>query len=163
TTLFVGDSNMEQYGPRIETVLDRQAGSPSVIFATKGGCPFVAPVLAEKMHDCKGKLKKIDELIRSAEATTVVFGQAWHNLSGLLDDPAIVASLEARLSSVPTGKPVFIVLNIPAGQEFSPTSLLRGSRLDHLEYRSDAGHAVDESVARGKYLQVNAVVTAIAA
>src|SRR5262249_37577959 len=50
-----------------------------------------------------------------------------------------------------------------AGQEFSPTSLLRGSRLDHLEYRSDAGHAVDESVARGKYLQVNAVVTAIAA
>lgn len=162
-TLFVGDSNMEQYAPRIEAVVDRQAGSPSVIFATKGGCPFVAPVLADKMHDCKGKLQKVDELIRSSEVTTVVFGQAWHNLAGLLHDQAIVASFEARLSSVPAGKAVFIILNIPAGLEFSPTSLLRGSRLHHLEYRADAGHVVDESVARVKYERVHAVVREIAA
>jgi hypothetical protein len=37
-TLFVGDSNMEQYAPRVASVLsERPRSLNSVIFATRGG------------------------------------------------------------------------------------------------------------------------------
>ncbi|MBB6425658.1 hypothetical protein [Sphingopyxis sp. JAI128] len=43
--LFVGDSNMEQYAPRVSFLIDGNPGSPSAIFATKGGCHFASPEL----------------------------------------------------------------------------------------------------------------------
>jgi len=121
------------------------------------------PLLAERMNDCKGKLRQVDQLIQSVGVTTVVFGQAWRNLSGLLDNPAIVASFEARLSSVPRGKATFIILNMPAGLEFSLTSLLSGSRLNRLEYRPDADHFVDETAARAPFPRLDAILREIAA
>lgn len=163
TTLFVGDSNMEQYAPRVEYVLDHTEGSPSAIFATKGGCTFAVPYLAQRMNDCKGKLATVDELIASEEVTAVVFAQAWHNLAALLDDPAAVASLDARFASVPAGKRVFVILNIPSGMEFSPVSLISGSRLGQLEFKADAGQVVSEALAREKYSRLHQVVAQVAA
>jgi peptidoglycan/LPS O-acetylase OafA/YrhL len=143
TVLFIGDSNLEQYAPRVEAVLDRQPGSPSVIFATKGGCVFSVPALAEAASDCRGKLATIDRFVHSPEVRAVVFVQAWKNAARMLDEPALAASFDARLGSIPAGKRVFVVLNMPSGLAFSPGSLLSGSRLSRLEYRPDAAQAVD--------------------
>lgn len=148
TVLFIGDSNLEQYAPRVEWVLDHRPGSPSVIFATKGGCVFAVPAIAANASDCRGKLEAIDELIRSPQVHTVVFVQAWKNAAGMLSDPALLRSFESRLESVSKAKRVFVVQNMPNGAEFSPVSLLSGTRLDKLVYQPSAAAHVDESAAR---------------
>ena len=162
-TLFVGDSNMEQYGPRIEAVIERQPDAHGAIVATKGGCPFTVPLLAERMRDCKDKLPAIDALIRSADVDTVVFAQAWLNLLALLDEPAALASFEARLASVPAGRRKFIVLNMPSGMEFSPTTLMRGSRLTGLAYDPGADHFVAARDASTRFEHIHRLVREVAA
>lgn len=162
TVLFVGDSNVEQYAARVERVIDLAPQGQSAIFATKGGCPFTIPLLAERTRDCRTKLATIDGLIQSGDVSTVVFVQAWKNLTSLVDDPAVAASFESRLASIPKDKRVFIVLNMPTGLEFSPTSLLSGSRLGRLEYRSDAVLYVDEAAVREPFHQLNETLRSIA-
>lgn len=81
-TLFVGDSNMEQYAPRVESQIVNHAKiiPNSAIFATKGSCPFVLPELAKKTYACATKLEEIEKLTNDINVKTIVFAQAWNNL-----------------------------------------------------------------------------------
>lgn len=161
-TLFVGDSNIEQYAPRIEAVLEREPESSTVYFATKGGCPFSVPLLAEQSYDCREKMAAIEQLIQSPQIDTIVFGQAWKNLLALQTDPEIAASFESHLASIPRDKRVFLILNMPTGLEFSPATLLTGSRLGKLEYKANANQTIKENVAREPFVELNRKLIEIA-
>lgn len=134
--LFVGDSNAEQYAPRIATLIDRSASGPGAIFATKGGCPFASPVMAARRRDCAGKLKEIRGLIASKNVKAVAIVQQWVNLPELVDDRRIAESFRELLRSIPVGTRKYVILNIPTGAGYGPTDLLRGSRLHQLDYRA---------------------------
>lgn len=139
--LFVGDSYAEQYAPRIVRMVDETPESPSVIFATKGGCKFAIPLLAQAQRDCVGKLEALDQLIQDPAIDTIVFAQDWSTVQGLDSDSPLSASLEARLASVPSGKRIFLILSIPNGEGFGPVDQIQGSRLGELrrvrtDYRS---------------------------
>lgn len=131
-TLYIGDSNMEQYAPRIAAVISHEQNVKSAIFATKAGCPFASPALARAKRDCAGKLDSIDSLVRSDEVTTVVLAQQWLDLNQLVTDEAAVQSFEQFLANIPDGKRIYIVLNIPTGIGFGLTDALKGSRLGNL-------------------------------
>ena len=78
-TLFVGDSNIEQYIPRIKSLLEKPAGNPRrAIFLTSGGVPPI-PDIREKVHPGALELLPQMELLLKKDPgiDRVVLGANW--------------------------------------------------------------------------------------
>jgi peptidoglycan/LPS O-acetylase OafA/YrhL len=78
-TLFVGDSNIEQYIPRIKSLLEKPAGNPRrAIFLTSGGVPPI-PDIREKVHPGALELLSQMELLLKKDPgiDRVVLGANW--------------------------------------------------------------------------------------
>jgi hypothetical protein len=141
TVLYVGDSNAQQYGPRITRViaanpaLDRRAA-----FATTGSCPPIVGV--QSRAGCRSYLERALSYAAGPAVTRVVFVAQW---SGYLNDAALAfdspggevlrgeAALQAALDSFAatvrdlrrSGKAVYVVLNIPAAAQLDPRYVLQ--------------------------------------
>lgn len=143
TTLFFGDSNVEQYGPRISALLHDQDGSGrSALFLTQGGA---APIDRITRND--GFTTSTDNFMKVAahpQVDRVVIAAAWSlyfygdkaglGLSGpllpryfadgeSLEHPPGQRLAVQRLAEmvgqlVQQGKHVYLVDGIPAGKEF---------------------------------------------
>jgi peptidoglycan/LPS O-acetylase OafA/YrhL len=148
--LFMGDSNIEQYGPRIARVL---ATSPerhaSVFVAATGGCPPI-PLVREKLHpDCARAFDDYLQLATSKAVARVVVGACWicylrqdrgpnarfqYYLEwngktlwlndGPLSDEAALSGLRQMLALLSAAKETYLLLNIPAGTSADPRSMI---------------------------------------
>ncbi|MCE3606104.1 acyltransferase [Massilia sp. P8910] len=151
-TVFLGDSVMQQYGPRIEhAVASDPARFSSVIFATAGGCPPIENTVRLpqiRFPLCPKTVRAAYALANSAQVDTVVVGAAWYGYFNagqreLLFEKGGVskafpapdaqelayASLHDSLATLrKNGKRVFLVLQPPAGAAFDPQSMYTGSR-----------------------------------
>lgn len=172
--LFLGDSNAEQYYPRIDWLLTRNpAGTRRVAFATSGGCPPFPGVKEAHHPNCIGIVDRGERYAQNPDVDTVVFAAMWtaylQNPNPLYDyyyeddtvkgpillgsetsDRALAAfeSLVSRLTR--SGKKVFIILPIPYGDEFDPRRLVERSLLN-LDFRIRAPHlSTPDVVARLK-------------
>jgi peptidoglycan/LPS O-acetylase OafA/YrhL len=77
--LLVGDSHVEQYGPRaVELVKERGSDVRPLIFATRGACPPISNVLEDRDPIC-GERFDIARRYAAAtpEVTAVVVGGCW--------------------------------------------------------------------------------------
>ncbi|MEW5962049.1 MAG: acyltransferase family protein [Pseudomonadota bacterium] len=144
--LFFGDSNVEQYWPRVEVLARAAPERQTVIFATIGGCPPIPGVARSDSPRCQGFAQKVAELARDPTIRTVVLSANWrgHFLTGQISidggapaPPPRIGTPEAaqifgRLRAMvgemrAAGKEVWIVLQIPLGR--APTGWLE-RRLD---------------------------------
>jgi peptidoglycan/LPS O-acetylase OafA/YrhL len=80
-TLLVGDSHIEQYGPRMAArVAHDDVQSHSVVFATAGGCPFMPRVMEDSAEhqNCEPFRRAAFAYIDQPEVKTVVVGGCWN-------------------------------------------------------------------------------------
>lgn len=140
-TLYYGDSNMEQYGPRIyDLVKDNKGSERGAIFLTHGGCPPL-PGVREPSHPyCDGLTQKFLKLSGDSQVDTVVIAAAWYNYfhsstyyigaaqllissdAGQLEAMANLQQLITNL--VAANKRVYLVLNIPLWGNFDPKNMI---------------------------------------
>lgn len=158
--LFIGDSNIEQYAPRIDELLSEKSGKGKyAIFATAAGCPPIPHVLEDAHKECEATLASATKLALSADIDTVVIGACWwcyfieevkpdreynfyfekdgqklffKNGNGVSES---LKSLSTFLKLLASQKKVFLVLNTPAGPGLDPKNLVGGSRLGQLFYK----------------------------
>jgi peptidoglycan/LPS O-acetylase OafA/YrhL len=81
TTLFFGDSHVEQYSPRIREVLERNPmAANSAIFVTGGGCPPIPGVLEDSPdhRECKDEVTYGLRLVQQPAVKVVVVGGCWN-------------------------------------------------------------------------------------
>ncbi|MBF0309337.1 MAG: acyltransferase [Magnetococcales bacterium] len=148
TVLLIGDSHLEQYSPRIVNILDASKESQSVVFATFGGCPPL-PIGTEIGSKCPDLRRAAMAYATRPEIATIVIGAAWnlyldanannpyllHHAGGSfpLNTPEGVSValrlLEGYLRSFPADKKRFLLIDNPAGNDFSPAGRLIGNRL----------------------------------
>jgi hypothetical protein len=141
-TLFFGDSNTEQYAPRIREVLkDNEGTSRGALILACGGIPPLPGVtnpkreqsgeLVPKLYETLAAYPSIDRVVISA-LWTYSFGSPSEYLfdgKPISESPAKEAALREfgkmieRL--VAQGKKVTIVLSIPVGRELEPKRLYR--------------------------------------
>jgi peptidoglycan/LPS O-acetylase OafA/YrhL len=151
--LFIGDSHMAQYWPRVTRVIETHADAArSAIFTTFPGCPPLPGVnRVPRGPDCTGFFDYAMELALRADVDTVVFGAFWekyllgeyavedaaaplyrvedHTRSPLtLDAPGTQMVFEQFQNSVArlvaSGRRVFIVLSNPTSPLFDPATML---------------------------------------
>ena len=153
--LFVGDSHVQQYAPRIME-LSRTLSMPdkSAWFVTQGACPAVPGVQVDKNIGCAERRDAMLAYAMGPEVDSVVIGGCWncyfvghgaleyyfrgpdnkvHPFQGGDGIERSLASLEATLRELARHKKVFLLLDNPGGPEFTPKRLIEGSRLTHME------------------------------
>jgi peptidoglycan/LPS O-acetylase OafA/YrhL len=153
--LFVGDSHVQQYAPRIME-LSRTLSMPdkSAWFVTQGACPAVPGVYADKNIGCAERRDAMLAYAMGPEIDSVVIGGCWncyfvgrgaldyyyrgadnkaHPFQGGDGIERSLASMEATLRELARHKKVFLLLDNPGGPEFTPKRLIEGSRLTHME------------------------------
>ena len=143
--LYFGDSNMQQYWPRIEMLLRDRKTELTVVFATSGGCVPIPEVNDTHHPYCDGFAKSVIELAKDPAIKTVVIAAAWlgyfnnsqYRVEGVnggfltVGTPAWNEAF-ARLSRMingfkAQGKSVWLVLNMPTGPGLAPAFALRRS------------------------------------
>ena len=139
TVLFIGDSHLEQYSPRVVSLLEAGA-KRSVLFLTSPGCaPIPGSGQTNRYHvaTCNVFRQQLKQLVEHPEIASVVIGGAW-NLYFLesaspeaehLDLDLEFARLAQFIQSIAARKKVYFVLDNPSGAQFEPRHFFAGSRL----------------------------------
>jgi peptidoglycan/LPS O-acetylase OafA/YrhL len=129
--LFVGDSHMQQYYPRIEKLMnDDPNETRSVSFVTELGCPPVFYVEGLMDRRCKGLVENAFDVADALNVDTVVIAAAWFHYSGFRrgDPDTIVRDLTDVITRMRTkGRRVYLILPIPNGDVFAPSRLVTRS------------------------------------
>lgn len=136
TTLFIGDSNIQQYYPRIaELIKHFPEQTNNALFKTGGGCFPVLGVKYDQLHaHCENLARDALYLATNkAGIDNVVIGAQWNgylsvgaHLTQKIEPGsdtyyAALSNLSSFIRElVDHKKKVFIVLNIPTGQELDP-------------------------------------------
>ena len=150
--LFIGDSHVQQYWPRVTRVIDTNANARAALFATYLGCPPLPGINSVgRGRNCAGFFDYAMQQAYRPDVDTVVFGAFWEKyLLGeysiansaahvyrveddahaplRLDSPGTQIMFEqfetivARL--VASGRRVFIVLSNPTSPGFDPINML---------------------------------------
>ncbi len=139
SVLFLGDSNVEQYWPRVRALLAGAPGSyKTAQFLTGGGCPPIPAVEEPRHPHCRGLTEAAQDFVEKNGVDTVVIAAQWwgyfqstaYRIDGLpLSGPQAADRAMASFSRfirhfVATGRRVYVVLNIPISPELDPKSLV---------------------------------------
>jgi len=139
-TLFVGDSNMQQYAPRITKLLKgNQGNSRGAILVTKGGILPIGIVYKNSETRCSDLMNKADEIALSDHRIDrVVIASRWTSYFNKNSEWKIngvslgeqsarqqaMADLGRNIRELTArGKKVILVLNIPTGSQLDPRSI----------------------------------------
>jgi peptidoglycan/LPS O-acetylase OafA/YrhL len=127
--LFIGDSHVQQYYPRIDRLLIEHPDSTrSIAFVTALGCPPLSRV-EELVHPkCKGLMKNAFAVADDLKVDAVVLAAAWNRYDAFAPDgpDAAYRDLESTIVKFRTsGKQVYLVLPIPKGDSFEPSRIVK--------------------------------------
>ena len=138
--LFLGDSQVEQYWPRVARLLTNQSSHRSIVFATLGGCPPIVGLHSEGRSDCNAFTQRSLKLVSDPQIGTVVISAAWlkyfdsqsYQISGYgstIRDTRGWDEGFTRLDSLirsfaANGKAVWLVLGTPTGGNLAPARSL---------------------------------------
>lgn len=147
TVLFLGDSTIEQYYPRIDWLLTEGAVQKSVVFAASGSCPPIPQVQDDHRPHCAGLVERALDYARNGNVDTVVIGANWiqyfeeyaenryyfidrgahlalnGNAEGVRQSFASLKNMMASLIS--QGKRVYLILQGPTGTSVDPRVMIK--------------------------------------
>lgn len=130
TVLFVGDSNMEQYYPRIHhAIKSNPHTSKSAVFLTAGGCNPIPDYLhPNNSRHCNNLLYRgMKELLtRNPHIDTVVLAALWSKYIGTdIDGIQQVSALKKLIQEVSEKSKIIVILEIPTGSSFAPDTVIK--------------------------------------
>ena len=139
-TLFLGDSNMQQYGSRIGSLVSgNDKASRGVVFITAGGVPPIFGVTNANYQRSADLMKKFVEVIdQNPQIDRVVIAARWityfnriagYNINGIsLGESSARGVAMDELGKnikmlVNRGKKVTVILSIPTASELDPKKI----------------------------------------
>jgi hypothetical protein len=129
--LFVGDSHVEQYYPRVDWILTEQPNTAKgVVFVTHRLCPPIHPIEGYTRASCAGMLENAFDMARSPGVDSVVIGAAWnrYDVFQSKDSDAAFNDLAVTIGAFrKMGHHVYVILPIPRGEAFDPSILVKRS------------------------------------
>jgi peptidoglycan/LPS O-acetylase OafA/YrhL len=130
--LFVGDSHVEQYYPRIDRLMTEHPDTAKgVLFVTSRGCLPIPDIKGITFPKCKGLAENALSVAQSSDVDTVVLASAWNRYNDIFGTKEALEGLTATIVKYEQlGKRVYVVLPIPRGESFDPPSLVKRSILD---------------------------------
>jgi peptidoglycan/LPS O-acetylase OafA/YrhL len=124
TVLFLGDSNIQQYYPRIDRLFtEHPATARKVIFVTLPACPPIPGI-----PKCAGQTERALRLAENTKTDSVVVAAAWWTYPDFTDPQKRVLGFRALENVLRDhtrlGRNVYLILPIPIGDDFDPSHLI---------------------------------------
>jgi peptidoglycan/LPS O-acetylase OafA/YrhL len=143
-TVFLGDSNMEMYGPRMDRVIKEHPGTSNgaILVGNQRECALLREILVGGQA-CPQAVDKVRALIADASTSAVAIVASWGNYRKELAEPANQDRLAEFMRSAGQNKRAYLILNIPSGDELAPTSMFTGSRLAQISPKPVAAMRFD--------------------
>jgi peptidoglycan/LPS O-acetylase OafA/YrhL len=162
-TLFAGDSNMEQYAPRIDRVIKDNAAAVNgaIMVGNQQGCNFLIDIILG-VDRCPSAFVQLKALIEADSTFAVAFAGSWINDQDALSNPDNQQRFVRFLRSIADKKRVYLILNIPNGAELAPKNMFAGSRLHEITAKPVAGISFDFGGFEQRYAAINEILAAIA-
>jgi len=161
-TVFLGDSNMEQYAPRIDRAIkdSPNALNGAIFVGNQSGCPLLAEIIRGD-NNCPAAVGRLKEVLAEPSTRAVAIVAAWYPLRDTLLQPDHQKRFTEFLKSLAAGKKVYLVLNMPTGDELAPKNMFDGSRLSDVVPRP----AIRFDFARfaAKFRDINQALAQVAA
>jgi peptidoglycan/LPS O-acetylase OafA/YrhL len=164
-TLFIGDSNMEQYYPRVTKVISSSPGQwNSAIFVgnQRERCNPMYQMFLTAAGGCDAIFRDVNALANRPDVTTVVLifsGAAYHHL---LSQEAGRDGLSRFLETISrSGRQAYLVLNMPDGEELDPKNMFTGSRLGVLAPKPAGSSAFNYRRFMEKYSRERSELTSL--
>ncbi len=131
--VFLGDSHMEMYSPRVRELYATQKPRLTSVFATTSGCPPLGDTHRHNYADyqCDAFYRASMQMASQPNVERVVFAAFWESWAGGAlrgrVDQSFGTLQQAITGLVRSGKRVYIILPSPVSAAFVPQSLI-GSR-----------------------------------
>jgi len=169
TVLFIGDSHIDQYGPRVTNLLENNSKKyNSALFLIGLGCvpiPGSAQLNKNDIEGCEKFRHNVARLILEPDANAIVIGAAWNlyfltsgaRYSNNLDLEFELGNIERFIKSISARKKVYFVLDNPSGPQFDPRNFFEGSRLTNLTikpFQKPIPLDKDQSMLRDRLAQI---------
>jgi peptidoglycan/LPS O-acetylase OafA/YrhL len=133
--VFLGDSHMEQYWPRLDLIYRTQKPELGAIFATFQGCPpfFNSHRTPGGRYKCDERAVETLAYAHRPDVAKVVFGAAWSlydraRVPGTNTDEMLEGFGHTIAELVLSGTPVTVILMTPAADRNTDPRLLLGNR-----------------------------------
>jgi hypothetical protein len=166
-TLFVGDSNMEQYYPRITKLISESPEDyNSAIFVgnQRERCDLIYRIFLTDIDACDSVRKDIFDLASRKDVAAIVLiysGSAYRQLLAERSGRERFSAFLRR--SVSDGKSVYLVLNMPDGDELDPKDMFTGSRFGVLRPKEPRQATLDYANFMARYEQERVELADLAA
>jgi hypothetical protein len=139
-TLFIGDSNMQQYAPRLLSIVSNQSYSVrrGIVLVTKGGVPPIPEIERNGNLESKDVFDAVDQQIaENKNINKVVIASSWcsyfsgtsqwkirgNSFGSIQGQKMALEQLDAFIKKMKAkGTEVTLVLSIPIGHELDPKS-----------------------------------------
>jgi peptidoglycan/LPS O-acetylase OafA/YrhL len=140
--LFVGDSNMQHYWPRIRYLVDQNPEKNAAILITRPGCVPIRGIIIADDPGCRDQIEKVLEFARDPSIVDVVLAASWiqhfNRKSPRIMDEKSRYMLTGRdawsqafrnlrdivMDLQRSGKWVWLILNIPHDQILAASSVV---------------------------------------
>ncbi len=143
--LFMGDSHVQQYYPRIDRLLtDHPNETKTIVFVSRLGCPPVSYFEGLINPKCAGIKENAIAVAENLNVDTVVLTAGWYHYSAFdVNGPDLAyQDLAATITLFRSeGRRVYLILPIPRGDVFAPSHLVKRSF-------SRTGFAIVRQIAR---------------
>jgi peptidoglycan/LPS O-acetylase OafA/YrhL len=162
-TLFVGDSNMEQYAPRIDRVIKDNAApvNGAILVGNQQWCNFLIDIILG-VDRCPNAVAQLQALINADSTVAVAFAESWINDEDALSNPDNQQRFIRFLRAIADKKRVYLILNIPSGAELAPKNMFTGSRLHEITAKPVASISFDFDRFEERYGAINKILAAVA-
>lgn len=162
-TLFLGDSNMEQYGPRIDRAIkDNPSFRGAILIGNQQRCRLIAEIMGVETG-CGRTAVQLKELIATDTTRAVAIVAFWTNYKDQLAQADSQNKMALFLKDISKAKPVYLILNTPSGEELSPRNMFDGSRLSTITVKPIDKVSFDFERFRNRYQEINRILRDVAA
>lgn len=129
-TLFIGDSNMEKYAPRIDQAIkNNPEGLNGAILATsRQRCRHLS-VIVSGANRCPEEMSQLQALIREKSTRAVAIAASWITYSDELTGAENQKRLTEFLRSIAETKPVYLISTLQTAKSSRPGTCLQGPDL----------------------------------
>jgi peptidoglycan/LPS O-acetylase OafA/YrhL len=141
-TLFLGDSFMQQYMPRVRALLENNSGdSRGAIFITCGGTPPIPGIHSDRVHECEALMKTFKKVLaENQNIDRVVIGGRWQLYFGTkgmysVNGGKFLSESDGRemalknlgecISTLVKEEKVFVLLCTPTGKKLDPKNYIQ--------------------------------------
>jgi len=163
-TLFIGDSNMEQYAARIDHAIKSSPAklNGAIMLGNQQQCNLLSDIISGANQCPHGMLQQLSSWIAQESTRAIAIAAFWPNYEKLLTNPENREHFSQVLRSISKTKRVYLILNAPSGEELAPASMFEGSRLTEITAKPVSSVRFDFERFEERYNAINQILSAIA-